>query len=92
MYAHPEITSDVLRLTWNAGHCGACPACAELLEVGDLNGLVDRVLGLLVMRGRWSPEKMASKLMRRELMRFYGKVSRQREPFEPPEVYNAKRA
>jgi hypothetical protein len=82
MYEHPEIKSKIVPLTWAAGHVGACATCATLLEAGNLRGLAERV-----MTTAWALEanRLDSQMagaVREELVRFYGKISRVREPFK----------
>lgn len=82
MYAHPRLESATFAITWNQGHVAACLPCAELLELGALPELVERVLANFQMT-QCEP-------LRKELTRFYREISPVREPLEDPAEYRAK--
>ena len=79
MYAHPYIESKILATIFQPGHWGTCNRCGNLLEAGDLDGLIERVA--LPVEIRAIPRVVA------EFKRIYSMISRTREAYETPEVY-----
>jgi hypothetical protein len=84
MYAHPFVSSGLFRMLFPAGHWGACNRCGNMLEAGDLDGLIRETL-----RHGISPQLDPRQVIG-EFRRIYGMISRTREAYEPPEVQRKK--
>jgi hypothetical protein len=78
MYAHPYIESKVLETVFAPGHWVCCDRCGDLLEAGDLDGLMVRVA---------LPPQLRVPEIVDEFKRIYRMISRTSEACEPPEVY-----
>ena len=77
MFANPAIRSEMLDVDIPAGHFGACPHCADLVERGKVNDLVAECV-LPRFKGRPLRVRCAIAM---EFERIYSAISRMREPF-----------